>query len=167
MRLEEDSLLMILVPIFTTLLCFLAAAACMRFILSRQGWFWILPLIISAILMYISIEPLMNVATGAVSGSYLIEISPDRSVREILPLIIVLIWYAMIITFRYALKMVVPVNRHLINTAKNLKESRYMEKIEFRNLKKRVRKKNRRTSTGFANTHGDMYSIEWIELFDE
>lgn len=158
---------MILVPVFTTLLCFLAAAACFRFILSRQGWFWILPLIISAMFLYISIEPLMNVATGAVSGSYLVEISPDRSVREIFPLIIVLIWYSMIITFRYALKMVVPVNRHLINTEKNLNESRYMEKVELRDLKKRVRLKSRRVLAFSSNSQGDTYPIEWVELFDE
>lgn len=158
---------MILVPILTTLLCFLAAAACFRFILSRQGWFWILPLIISTMFLYISIEPLMNVATGAVSGSYMVEISPDRSVREIFPLIIVLIWYSMIITFRYALKMVVPVNRHLINTEKNLNESRYMEKVELRELKKRVRLKNRRILSFSATSQGDTYPIEWVELFDE
>jgi len=158
---------MILVPIFTTLLCFLAVAACVRFILSQQGWFWILPLIISAIFLYISIDPLMNVATGAVTGSYLVEISPDRSIREIIPLIIVLIWYSMIITFRYALKMVVPVNRHLINTEKNLKESRYMEKVELRDLRKRVRQKTRRVLVLSSNTQGDTYPIEWVELFDE
>ena len=158
---------MIFVPIFTTLLCFLAGAACLRFILSRQGWFWILPLIISTMFLYISIEPLMNVATGAVSGSYLVEISPDRSVREIFPLIIVLIWYAMIITFRYALKMVVPVNRHLINTEKNVKEARYMEKVELRSLTKRIRMRKKRVAFAFANTQGEIYPIEWVELFDE
>jgi len=158
---------MIFVPILTTLLCFLACAACLRFILSRQGWFWILPLIISTMFLYISIEPLMNVATGAVSGSYLVEISPDRSVREVFPLIIVLIWYAMIITFRYALKMVVPVNRHLINTEKNVKEARYMEKVELRSLTKRIRLRKKRVAVAFTNTQGDIYPIEWVELFDE
>jgi hypothetical protein len=158
---------MILVPIFTTLLCFLAGAASLRFILSRQGWFWVLPLILSVMFLYISIDPLMNVATGVISGSYSVEISPDRSVREVFPLIIVLIWYAMIITFRFALKMVVPVNRHLINTEKNLKESRYMQEVELRNLKKRIRMKTKQSLALLAYPQGDTYPIEWIELFDE
>jgi hypothetical protein len=160
-------MLMILVPISTTLLCFLACAACLRFILSRQGWFWVLPLFISVSFLYISIDPLMKVATGLISGPYMVEISPDRSVREIIPLIIVFIWYSMIITFRYALKMVVPVNRHLLNTEKNLKESRYMEKVELRRRKKTMRKKARRSDVMSRMQQGKIYTQDWVKLFDD
>ena len=158
---------MILVPLATPLLCFLASAACLRFVLSRQGWFWVLPLFISAAFLYISIDPLMKVATGLTSGPYMVEISPDRSVREIIPLIIVFLWYSMIITFRYALKMVVPVNRHLINTEKNLKESRYMEKVELRRRKKTMRKKARRSDIMSRMQQGKNYTQDWVKLFDD
>ena len=158
---------MLLVAISTTLLCFLSCTACLRFIFSRQGWFWILPFLISAIFLYISIDPLIAIITSAVSGSYQIKISPDRSVREIVPLIIVLLWYTMIIAFRYALKAVVPVNQHLIDTQKNLHESRYLERVERRALRKKTENLIDRAYRTTQNQTGTLYPPEWVAGFDE
>jgi len=150
---------MLLVATFTTLLCFLACTACMRFVLSRQGWFWILPLI--------SIEPLMAILSGMVQGTYQVVISPDRSVREIVPLIIVLLWYTMIIAFRYALKAVVKENKHAINTRKNLHESRIMEKVELKALKRRSAHQLKAALRKAEDERGSMYPPEWAAAFDE
>ncbi len=158
---------MLLVATFTTLLCFLACTACMRFVLSRQGWFWILPLIISAIFLAISIEPLMAILSGMVQGTYQVVISPDRSVREIVPLIIVLLWYTMIIAFRYALKAVVKENKHAINTRKNLHESRIMEKVELKALKRRSAHQLKAALRKAEDERGSMYPPEWAAAFDE
>lgn len=160
-------MLMLLVAVSTTLLCFLSAAACLRFLLSRQGWFWVLPLVISFAFLYISVTPLFLLATGMISGSYRVEISPDRSVREIIPLIIVLLWYTMIITFRYALKLVVPDNKHLLDTMKNVKEARYMQKIELRKFNKESRKHKKRQVKIERERAGVRYPRKWVTLFDE
>ena len=160
-------MLMLLVAVFTTLLCFLSTVACLRFIVSRQGWFWVLPLVISLTFLYISINPLYQIATGMVSGTYRVEISPDRNVREIVPLVIVLLWYTMIITFRYALKMVVPDNKHLIDTMKNLKESEYMQRIELRKFHKASRRQRRRMIKIKREHAGTRYPQKWVALFDE
>ena len=160
-------MLMLLVSVSTTLLCFLSAAACLRFIFSRQGWFWVLPLVISLAFLSISIAPLLANATGLVSGSYTVEISPDRSVREIIPLIIVLLWYSMVITFRYALKLVVPDNRHILDTMKNVKESQYMQRIELRRFNKESRRRLRRQIRIDAEQSGTRYPRTWVALFDD
>jgi len=161
------TMLMLLVSVSTSLLCFLSAAACLRFIFSRQGWFWVLPLVISLAFLGISIDPLFKVATGMITGSYRVEISPDRNVREIIPLIIVLLWYTMIITFRYALKLVVPDNRHILDTMKNVKESQYMQKIELRKFNKEARKQLKRQIRIDAEQAGTRYPRKWVALFDE
>ncbi len=101
------------------------------------------------------------------SGSYQVEISPDRSVREIVPLIIVLLWYAMIITFRYALKSVVPDNRHIRDTAKNLNEARYMQRVELRRIQ-RAERKRMAAELRLARKHsGTRYPPKWVALFDD
>jgi magnesium-transporting ATPase (P-type) len=154
---------MLLIALFTTLLCFLSSAATLRFILSRQGWFWVLPFVISLFFLYISISPLYNISTQMVLGTYQVEISGDRSVREIIPLIIIILWYTMIITFRYALKRVVPDNRHLINTEKNLVEARYLEHIEHEKYQNRLKKEAKR----IIDESGTLYPFKWVTLFDE
>jgi len=160
-------MLMLLVSVSTTLLCFLSAAACLRFLFSRQGWFWVLPLVISIGFLYISIAPLSQIASGMIAGSYRVEISPDRSVREIFPLLIVVLWYTMIITFRYALKLVVPDNRHMLDTMKNLKESRYMQRIELRKFQKASRKQQRKLIRIELEQSGVRYPSAWVALFDD
>jgi uncharacterized membrane protein len=161
------TMVMLLVAISTTLLCFLSAAACLRFLFSRQGWFWVLPLVISLAFLYISITPLFQLATGLASGSYRVEISPDRSVREIVPLIIVLLWYTMIVTFRYALKLVVPDNKHLLDTMKNVKEANYMQKIELRTYHKESARHMKRQIKIEREQAGIRYPRKWIALFDD
>ena len=122
---------------------------------------------ISVSFLAISIAPLQAIATGLVSGPYRVEISPDRSVREIIPLLIVLLWYTMIITFRYALKLVVPDNRHLLDTMKNVKEARYMQRIELRKFHKESRKLQRRQIRYERERSGVRYPVRWIALFDD
>ncbi len=102
-----------------------------------------------------------------IAGSYRVEISPDRSVREIFPLLIVVLWYTMIITFRYALKLVVPDNRHMLDTMKNLKESRYMQRIELRKFQKASRKQQRKLIRIELEQSGVRYPSAWVALFDD
>ncbi|MCK9286252.1 MAG: hypothetical protein WDA14_09055 [Sphaerochaetaceae bacterium] len=160
-------MMILLVATSTTLLCFLSITACLRFVFSRQGWFWIIPLILSVVFFYISIDPLVQVLTGIATDTYRVTISPDRSVREIVPLIIVLLWYTMIIVFRYALKSVVPVNQQLIDTKKNLYESRYMEKVELKRMRRKAKRQLDAVTSSSRQESGTLYPLEWVERFDE
>ncbi|MDD2404895.1 MAG: hypothetical protein PHU24_00400 [Sphaerochaetaceae bacterium] len=160
-------MMILLVATSTTLLCFLSITACLRFVFSRQGWFWIIPLILSVVFFYISIDPLVQVLTGIATDTYRVTISPDRSVREIVPLIIVLLWYTMIIVFRYALKSVVPVNQQLIDTKKNLYESRYMEKVELKRMRRKAKRQLDAVTSSSRQESGTLYPLEWVARFDE
>lgn len=158
-------MLMLLVAISTTLLTFLCAAATLRFLLSRQGWLWVLPFIISLFFLYLSIAPLYVLATTLVVGGYLVQISPDNSVREIIPLIIVLLWYIMIITFRYALKLLVVDNKYLTNTEKNLHEARYNQLLEIRSLKAKRQKQQDQEHKSHIEKSGNSYPSTWLSLY--
>ena len=158
---------MFLVPIITTLLCFLTCAACLHYLLSRQGWLWVLPFSISGLFLYISIEPLMRVATGLSNGGDLVRISPDRSIAEVIPLIIVILWYLMVMIFHLTLKYVMPVNRHLSYTRKNLHETRYIERVETKMMKRSIRRRTRLALREIRNPKGSFYPLDWVALFDE
>ncbi len=115
----------------------------------------------------ISIPPLYLNATNYLSGSYQVSISPDRSVREIFPLAIVILWYFMILTLHYALKQVVKDNSYLSNKQKNLDESRYIEKKEFYAYQIRQLSLKKRQVDIEQQTSGDLYPIKWVTYYDE
>ncbi len=158
---------MLLVAIITTLLCFLAVITSLSFIFSNQRWLWILPFVLSITFFIISIQPLYLNATNYLSGSYMVQISPDRSVREVFPLVIVILWYFMILTLHYALKQVVKDNTYLSNKQKNLDESRYIEKKEFFKYQvKQLALKKLQVDID-QQTSGDTYPIKWVTLYDQ
>lgn len=158
---------MLLVAIITTLLCFLAVITSLSFIFSNQRWLWVLPFVLSLTFLFISIQPLYFNATNYISGSYMVEISPDRSVREVFPLVIVILWYFMILTLHYALKQVVKDNTYLSNKQKNLDESRYIEKKEFSNYQiKQLALKKLQVDID-QQTSGTTYPIKWVTFYDQ
>jgi len=97
----------------------------------------------------------------------MVEISPDRSVREVFPLVIVILWYFMILTLHYALKQVVKDNTYLSNKQKNLDESRYIEKKEFSNYQiKQLALKKLQVDID-QQTSGNTYPIKWVTFYDQ
>lgn len=160
-------MLMLLVAIVTTFLCFLAVITCVSFIFSNQRWLWILPFVLSITFLIISIQPLYLNATNFLSGSYMVQISPDRSVREVFPLVIVILWYFMILTLHYALKQVVKDNTYLSHKQKNLDESRYIEKKEFHAYQARRLALKKLQVDIEQQTSGDLYPIKWVTFYDQ
>ncbi|MDD4842445.1 MAG: hypothetical protein PHH80_10950, partial [Sphaerochaetaceae bacterium] len=73
----------------------------------------------------------------------------------------------MIIVFRYALKSVVPVNQQLIDTKKNLYESRYMEKVELKRMRRKAKRQLDAVTSSSRQESGTLYPLEWVERFDE
>ena len=160
-------MLMLLVAIVTTFLCFLAVITCASFIFSNQKWLWILPFVLSLTFLAISIQPLFLNATNFISGSYMVEISPDRSVREVFPLIIVILWYFMILTLHYALKQVVKDNTYITNKQKNLDESRYIEQKEYHKYQIHKLALKRLQVDIESQVSGDTYPIKWVTFYDQ
>lgn len=148
-------------PILCLLLNFLACAACLRFLFSRQGFYWIIPLIVTLFLLWpnaLALYTLASLDTGRVLPYTLMDFHP---------LLLALFWYAMIVTFHFALKKTVKVNYNLEQVRKNLHEARYQMKSES----SRMERKQRRQTSYYANTPArkpalNAYSTEWINLFD-
>ena len=114
-----------IVPLASLLLTFLSSLACLRFIFSRQGLFWIIPFLVSALL---SVENALSLFAG---GPFLM---PTIHSFRFFPLILSFCWYMMVITFHYALKKKVSRNRFISDMRKNYSEARFLEKIEKRNF---------------------------------
>ncbi|MFA7371695.1 MAG: hypothetical protein WCY78_07250 [Sphaerochaetaceae bacterium] len=155
------AMMMLLVAIGTTLLYFLAAIYAVRSIFSRQGWFWVIPFLLSLIFLYMSLTPLYQVAIGIKAlGTY-------RSIDEIFPLIIAFLWFLLVVTMRAALRIAVPANKHLIDTKKSLEEARYINEIELRKYRQEVRRLRRQATRVRREQMGTIYPLEWVALYDE
>ena len=148
-------------PIVCLLLNFLAFTASLRFLFSRQGIYWVVPLIITLFLLWPNAINLYTLASmeGPRVGAY--------TYMDFQPLLLSLFWYAMIVTFHFALKKTVKVNYNFEQVRKNLHEARYQMKAERITLER----KQKRQSSYYANTPArkptlDAYSGEWTDLFD-
>ncbi len=161
------AMMMLLIAIGTTLLCFLATLLSIRFIFSRQGWFWVLPSLISLIFLYISIGPLYRVAFGKMGAEYMIQLSAYRSIDGIFPLIVVVLWFLLVISLRLALRIAVPANKHLIDTKRNLAEARYVNELELRRYRREANILRRQATREAREVQGKIYPLEWIALYDE
>ncbi|MFA7395681.1 MAG: hypothetical protein WCY81_01675, partial [Sphaerochaetaceae bacterium] len=93
-------------------------------------------------------------------------LSFDRSITILIPLIIVFLWYMMIVVFRYALKLVVPDNKYMEETMRNLREARYLQKLEYRKYMKSLNTLRKRDFI-VDESSGNLYPIEWVMAFDD
>ncbi|MDY0289917.1 MAG: hypothetical protein RBR15_13910 [Sphaerochaeta sp.] len=148
-------------PIVCLLLNFLAFAASLRFLFSRQGLYWVVPLIVTLFLVW---PNAINLYSLASMGTLRTE---AYTYMDFQPLLLSLFWYAMIVTFHYALKKTVKVNYNLEQVRKNLHEARYQTKAERITLER----KQRRQRSYYANVPARKpviraYSGEWTDLFD-
>lgn len=111
------------IPLSALALSFLSFLACLRFLFSRQGFYWILPLLCSVLLSIYN---------------FYILLSPQRALtatpfgQVFFPMVLSLVWYLVVIVFHYALKRTVSRNKYLNDQKKNYAEARFLEKVERR-----------------------------------
>ncbi len=117
-----------IIPVASLLFTFLSLIACMRFIFSRQGIFWILPALISTLLSYQNLNSLILISMSEKGFSY--------TFTSFLPFILSFLWYMMIITFHYALKIAIKENKFISDSRKNRNEAIWNEKYEIRQTKR-------------------------------
>lgn len=150
------------VPLLCLLLNFLAFTACMRFLFSRQGFYWIVPLLVTIFLLWPNALRLYQVAgNGAIQAT-------GFSYFDLQPLLLSLLWYAMIVTFHYALKKTIRANYHHEQVKKNLHEARYQMSVEsVTHQRKEQRRKHYFTNAPARTPRLQAYSSEWTDLFDQ
>lgn len=145
-----------IVPLSSLLLSFLATLACLRFIFSRQGFFWIIPVVVSVLL---TMSNGFNIFLPAIS------LLPLTSSAQLFSLFLSFFWYMMIVTFHYALKRKVSRNRFLNDMKKNYTESSFIEKAENRDYRTFTRRKKKKTMNSYyqpeiGEYHNDTGSLD-------
>ena len=132
-----------IIPIAALLLTFMSLLASLRFIISRQGFYWVFPAMISLILFFQNLQTLLAVGEEAPAAM-------DLSFSAISPLLLAFLWYAMIIVFHYALKKTVMENRFENDSIKNRAEAEYLEKYEARMRRKSRKQREERKENSAA-----------------
>lgn len=145
-----------LAPLFSLLLAAMAALACIRFIFSRQGLFWIVPLFVSIILCLAGVTSLFGLA----SPLLLLAQSP------ILSLMLSFFWYLVVVSFHYALKKKVYRNSYLNDMRKNLNEARFLEKNERREFARRRQKRREEALNSYYKPTSSDFTGYDLSIFD-
>lgn len=150
-----------IIPLICLILTFMATLTCLRFILSREGVYWLLPCLISVILTLENLDTLLITAETSVMPDY-------RTMRNLAPVLIAFLWYMMIISFHYALRFKIKVNRYRNENRKNRNEAEYIEKMERRKRRKEyiLQLKNRENSAEKPQIYKKENSDGWTDLFD-
>ncbi len=149
-------------PLVCLLLNFLAFAACLRFLFSRQGLYWIVPLLLTLFILWPNALTLYRVASDPAS------VSLPYTYLDLQPLLLSLFWYAMIVTFHFALKKTVRINHYEEQVRKNLHEARYQMAVDtLIHQQKERRRKQYYTKQAAAVPSIDAYDQQWTELFDQ
>ena len=151
-----------IIPLICLILTIMATLTCLRFILTREGIYWIIPCIISIILTLENMDTLLISAETATMPDY-------RTMRNIAPVLIAFFWYMMIITFHYALRFKIKVNRYRNENRKNRKEAEFIEKMERRKRRKEyiLEEKNRENKAEKPKLYQEKEEEEWTSLFPD
>ena len=144
-------------PLASLLLTFLATMACLRFLFSRQGLFWIVPLVLSLLLDVNNLIPLVSPAGVAVFSSRM---------TEFFLLALSFFWYLMVITFHYALKRKVDRNRFRSDMIKNYTEARFLEKNERREFARRRQKRREEALNSYYKPTSSDFTGYDLSIFD-
>lgn len=150
-----------LLPLGCLLLNFLAFAACLRFLFSRQGFYWIIPLALTLFMAWPHALTLYQVASAGA------PVPSPYAYLELQPLILSLLWYAMIVTFHYALKKTIRVNLYAEQVKKNLHEVRYLEAGDEGERLRRERRWRTHLVNRATPVRLGLYPSGWVDLFDE
>ena len=127
-----------IVPTLALLLVFLAAIASFRYLITRQGFYWAIPFFISLILFYQNLTTLLRAAES--EGDYALTIP------AMLPLVLAILWYAMIQSFHYALKTEREYNKYVDQSRRTYNEARFVLLTERRKTRKEQMERKTKTT---------------------
>ena len=127
-KIEVFKVINFIVPTLALLLAFLSSITSFRYLITRQGIYWTIPFLISLILFYQNIITLLE-ATVA-EGDFLITFN------SMLPLVLAILWYALIQAFHFALKTEREYNKYVDQSRKTYNEARFVLLTERRRTRK-------------------------------
>ena len=145
-------MLNLIVPLLALLLSFLSSLASLRYFLTRNGRiYWIIPFIISIILFYQNLRVLLDYAD---------TLSPfPLTFDTVLPLVLSILWYAMIQAFHFALKTEREYNKYLEESRRTYNEARFINLMEKRKTKKEMEEKKSEVNNKPKEIHIPLYSF--------
>lgn len=146
-----------IIPLSSLLLTFLASAASIRFLFSRQGLYWIMPLLTGIVLTLGNVYMLFFPSASPL---------PRTGILSFLPLAVSFLWYMMVITFHYALKKRVRQNRFRSDMKKNWAEASFLAKNERRNFFRRARRKRESEANSYFQPEVSPFDNIDISQFD-
>ena len=128
-----------IVPTLALLLTFLASIASLRYLLTRQGIYWAIPFFISLILFYQNLTTLLTAAEA--EGDFILSFS------SMLPLVLAILWYALIVAFHFALKTEREYNKYVDQSRRTYNEARFVLMTEKRKMiKEQMENKTKSTN---------------------
>jgi hypothetical protein len=127
------------------------------FLFSKLFYFWIIPILFSALL---AVVDFIYIFFPSRMSAY-----QSESLSLVL-FIISIFWYAIIIYFHYILKKAITKNRLKSDQAKNYYEAQYLEKIERRRFIKYDRIIRDKEKYGARTLKADKKDTSWCDLFD-
>jgi len=118
------------IPFINLLFSFMALVICTRYLFSKKGWLWIVPLLLSLVFSFLS--ALILISKVSTSTLQIDNVPPRYS--YILMLVLVL-WFFVLLSFRYAVRnfgsklFSASINRNeaAYLNAKNRREPNYKE----------------------------------------
>lgn len=111
-----------IIPLASLMISFCSVYLCIKFIFSRQGFFWVLPAALSVLIAAYMLN-LLLVPSFALAVPFQLPL---------FPLIVSVAWLIVVIQFRYSIKKSVDVNRFEDERRKNYTEAKFIEKSERR-----------------------------------
>lgn len=113
-----------IIPLTSLMLSFISVYLCIKFIFSRQGFFWILPSALSVLISAFMLNLLLFPSFAAAI--------PFQT--PLFSLVVSVTWLIVIIQFRYSIKKSVDANRFEDERRKNYTEAKFIEKSERRSF---------------------------------
>ena len=149
---KEPNVLNLIIPMLALLLSFLSALASLRYFLTRMGRiYWIIPFVISVILFYQNIKTLLEYA----ASSDPFPITFD----SVLPLVLTILWYAMVQAFHFALKTEREYNKYVEESRSTYNEARFINLMEKRQMKKEQKERHIRAENEARKTYVPQYNF--------
>ncbi|MCH3908643.1 MAG: hypothetical protein LKE39_10595 [Sphaerochaeta sp.] len=143
-----------LLPLFCLLCNFATLGACIRFLCAKGGQYWILPL-------------LFTLAMGLSNGMLLFGSASPFSTSILVDALLSVLWYAIVITFHYALKRVIRENNYQERVKKDLAESRWQLKVDARAMEAKEESLKLLANGKPRAFDRGIYPSEWTDYFDQ
>ncbi|MFA6844564.1 MAG: hypothetical protein WCR02_02445 [Sphaerochaetaceae bacterium] len=142
-------------PLLCLLLNFISVVVCVRFLCSKEGFYWIFPLLFSLLLLF------QNIRTTFLAGTTVLTTSNRLST------IISLFWCMVIILFHLALGKTHKQNRYEQQVRRNLQESRYQMRIDQKEHDWVLKQRNIDALGKAVDIKLNLYDDEWVAYFDQ